>query len=148
MKEDFLHYIWQHQYYRKTDLATTEGEPVQVMRTGYYNTDAGPDFREAIVRIGEVEWSGSVEIHLRASDWRRHNHQTDLKYDQVILHVVWEADEQILRTDGTIIPVLELKDRVDTALLYTYRQVFKTDKKVFTDCNVIVFQVYSYPANI
>ncbi|MBJ6118697.1 DUF2851 family protein [Pontibacter sp. BT310] len=123
MKEDFLHYIWQHQYYRKTELATTEGEPLQVLRTGYYNTDAGPDFREAIVKIGEVEWSGSVEIHLRASDWRRHNHQIDLKYDQVILHVVWEADEQILRTDGTIIPVLELKDRVDNALAYTYRQL-------------------------
>ncbi len=123
MKEDFLHYIWQHQYYRKTDLATTEGEPVQVMRTGYYNTDAGPDFREAIVKIGDVEWSGSVEIHLRASDWRRHNHQTDLKYDQVTLHVVWEADTPVLRTDGTVIPVLELKDRVDTALVYTYKQL-------------------------
>ncbi|MEJ8757374.1 DUF2851 family protein [Pontibacter sp. H259] len=123
MKEDFLHYIWQHHYYRKADLATTEGEPLQVMRTGYYNTDAGPDFREAIVKISDVEWSGSVEIHLRASDWRRHNHQTDLKYDQVILHVVWEADEQIVRTDGTVIPMLELKDRVDTALIYTYKQL-------------------------
>ena len=123
MKEDFLHYIWQHQYYRKTNLATTEDEPLQVMRTGYYNTDAGPDFREAIVLVGEVEWSGSVEIHLRASDWRRHQHQTDLKYDQVILHVVWEADEPVLRTDGTLIPVLELKDRVDTSLLYSYKQL-------------------------
>ncbi|MBC5775197.1 DUF2851 family protein [Pontibacter sp. KCTC 32443] len=123
MKEDFLHYIWQHQYYRKADLATTEGEPLQVLRTGYYNTDAGPDFREAILKIGDVEWSGSVEIHLRASDWRRHQHQTDLKYDQVILHVVWQADETIRRTDGTIIPVLELKDRVDTSLVYTYRQL-------------------------
>jgi len=126
MKEDFLHYIWQHQYYRKTDLATTEGEPVQVMRTGYYNTDAGPDFREAIVKISDVEWSGSIEIHLRASDWRRHNHQTDLKYDQVILHVVWDADETIVRTDGTIIPVLELKERVDTTLLHTYEQLQKS----------------------
>ncbi|NEM98626.1 DUF2851 family protein [Pontibacter burrus] len=123
MKEDFLHYIWQHQYYRKTDLATMEGEPLQILRTGYYNTDAGPDFSEAIVRIGEVEWSGSVEIHLRASDWRRHNHQTDKKYDQVILHVVWEADETIARTDGTAIPVLELKGRVDTSLLYSYKQL-------------------------
>ncbi|MBB6611111.1 DUF2851 family protein [Pontibacter sp. Tf4] len=123
MREDFLHYIWQHQYYRKTDLATTEGEPLQVLRTGYYNTDAGPDFREAIVKIGDVEWSGSVEIHLRASDWRRHNHQTDQKYDQVVLHVVWDADQTIVRTDGTIIPVLELKNRVDTTLLFTYKQL-------------------------
>ncbi|EJF09186.1 DUF2851 family protein, partial [Pontibacter sp. BAB1700] len=57
MKEEFLHYIWQHQYFGKTDLYTVEGEPVQVLRVGMYNTDAGPDFKEAIIRVGEVEWS-------------------------------------------------------------------------------------------
>ncbi|SIQ47666.1 DUF2851 family protein [Pontibacter lucknowensis] len=123
MKEEFLHYIWQHQYFGKTDLYTVEGEPVQVLRVGMYNTDAGPDFKEAIIRVGEVEWSGSVEIHLRGSDWRRHQHQLDFKYNQVVLHVVWEADEAVKRTDGTFIPTLELKDRVNTALLQTYEQL-------------------------
>lgn len=120
MKEDFLHYIWQHQYLNKTDLATTSGEPLQVLRVGFYNTDAGPDFREAILRIGEVEWAGSVEVHLNASDWHRHQHQHDPKYDQVVLHVVWQADVPVLRTDGTLVPVLELQHRVDLRLLHTY----------------------------
>jgi len=123
MKEDFLHYIWQHQYFDKTDLATTAGERVQVLRTGFYNTDAGPDFKEALLRVGEVEWSGSVEIHLKASDWHRHQHQQDLKYDQVVLHVVWEADKQVQHTDGTPVPTLELKGRINLALLHTYEQL-------------------------
>ncbi|MBF8962006.1 DUF2851 family protein [Pontibacter sp. FD36] len=123
MKEEFLHYIWQHQYFDKTDLLTVEGEPVQVLRVGMYNTDAGPDFKEVIIRVGEVEWSGSVEIHLRGSDWRRHQHQLDFKYNQVVLHVVWEADEAVRRTDGSLIPTLELKDRVNTSMLQTYEQL-------------------------
>lgn len=123
MKEEFLHYIWQHQYFDKTDLNTVEGEQVQVLRVGMYNTDAGPDFKEAIIRVGEVEWSGSVEIHLRGSDWRRHQHQLDFKYNQVVLHVVWEADEAVKRTDGTLIPTLELKNRVNLAMLHTYEQL-------------------------
>ena len=125
MKEEFLHYIWQHQYFDKTDLYTLEGEKVQVLRVGIYNTDAGPDFKETLVKVGEVEWSGSVEIHLRASDWRRHQHQLDFKYNQVVLHVVWEADEAVCRTDGSLIPALELKGRVNLAMLQTYEQLRK-----------------------
>ncbi|PRY13247.1 uncharacterized protein DUF2851 [Pontibacter ummariensis] len=123
MKEDFLHYIWQHQYFAKAGLATADDEMLQVLRVGYYNTDAGPDFREAILRVGEVEWSGSVEIHVRASEWYRHQHQQDPRYDQVVLHVVWEADKPVQRTDGTLVPVLELKERVDLQLLKTYERL-------------------------
>ncbi|GHA72682.1 DUF2851 family protein [Pontibacter akesuensis] len=123
MKEDFLHYIWQHQYFAKADLATTDGQALQVLRVGFYNTDAGPDFREALLRVGEVEWSGSVEVHLNASDWHRHQHQHDQKYDQVVLHVVWEADVPVTRTDGTLVPVLELQQRVDLRLLQTYEML-------------------------
>ncbi|WP_168193923.1 DUF2851 family protein [Pontibacter sp. SGAir0037] len=120
MREAFLHYIWQHQYFDKSNLETAEGEPIQVLRTGFYHSDAGPDFKEALIRIGEVEWSGSVEIHIRASDWQRHRHQTDEKYNQVVLHVVWEADEAVLRTDNTSIPTLELKNRIAPAMLQKY----------------------------
>ncbi|AKD03508.1 DUF2851 domain-containing protein [Pontibacter korlensis] len=128
MKEDFLHYVWQHQYFDKTTLATTDGEPLQVLRVGIYNTDAGPDFKEAILRIGEVQWSGSVEVHLNSSDWHRHQH--DQKYDQVVLHVVWTADVPVVRTDGTVMPVLELQNRVDLRLLQTYEQLQKSKNKI------------------
>lgn len=130
MKEAFLHYIWQHQYFDKTDLKTEDGEMVQVLRTGFYHTDAGPDFKEAVVRIGDVEWSGSVEIHVNASDWQRHSHQTDLKYNQVILHVVWKADQIITRTDGTPIPTLELKNRVLPAMLQKYEALQRASSTI------------------
>ena len=130
MKEDFLHYIWQHQYFAKEGLSTTAGEPLQVQRIGFYNTDAGPDFKEALLRIGEVEWSGSVEVHLRASDWHRHQHQQDQKYDQVVLHVVWEADVPVQRTDGTLVPVLELKERVNLQLLQTYERLQRANSSI------------------
>jgi len=123
MKEDFLHYIWQHQYFDKSGLRTTAGEPLQVLRPGFYHADAGPDFKEALLRVGQVEWSGSVELHLRASDWYRHQHQLDGKYDQVVLHVVWEADQPVHRTDGSLVPVLELKEKIDLQLRQTYAQL-------------------------
>ena len=120
MCEDFLHYVWQHQYFDKVDLRTAAGEEIQVLRPGHRNADAGPDFLNARLRLGEVEWNGAVEIHLRASDWARHNHQTDLKYDQVILHVVGSHDADVARSNGSMIPALALQPRLMPELLARY----------------------------
>ena len=121
MREDFLHYVWQHQYFDKTDLRTAAGEEIQVLRPGYRNADAGPDFLNARLRLGEVEWNGAVEIHLRATDWARHNHQVDPKYDQVVLHVVGQHDAEVTRTNGSRIPALALQARLAPELLARYQ---------------------------
>jgi hypothetical protein len=120
MKEDFLHYVWQFQYFDKEALATTAGEPLQVLRPGYPHRSAGPDFAQAQLRLGGMAWAGSVEIHLRASDWLRHGHQHDPAYEGVVLHVVWDADLPICRRDGSEIPCLELRQRVAPALRERY----------------------------
>ena len=120
MNEDFLAYVWKHQYFDKTELQTTAGEPLAVLQTGQQNTDAGPDFLSASLLLDGLTWAGSVELHVKASDWMRHRHTTDRKYDQVILHVVWENDAAVTRTNGTAVPVLELKERVAPELLQTY----------------------------
>ena len=120
MQEDFLHYVWQHQYFDKADLRTTAGEAVTVLRPGFHNTDAGPDFLSARLQLGEVEWNGAVEIHLRASDWHRHQHQHDAKYDQVVLHVVLHADEPVRRTNGSAVPALVLDGRLAPELVGRY----------------------------
>ncbi|TXK45937.1 DUF2851 family protein, partial [Pontibacter qinzhouensis] len=130
MKEDFLSYLWQYQYFEKTALSTAAGEQLQVLRVGFANSDAGPDFLEARLWVGEVEWSGSVEIHIRASDWHRHQHQQDPRYDQVVLHVVWEADKPVHRRDGTLVPVLELKSKVKPEILQTYQQLQKSNDTI------------------
>lgn len=120
MKENFLHFVWQHQYFDKKDLQTCVGEAINIFTTGYYNTDSGPDFQQARLEIDGVSWYGNVEIHILASDWLAHNHQHDQAYDNVVLHVVWENDKEITRTDGSPIPTLELKHRIDQQLLQKY----------------------------
>lgn len=143
MKEDFLHYVWQHQYFDKTDLITEEGEPVTILKTGMANFNAGPDFLGASLQLGSVTWNGSVEIHLKASDWLRHEHQTDPRYDQVILHVVWEADQVIARTDNSPIPTLALQQRVQPALLQAYTSLKK--EKGTIPCAPLLPQVPEMP---
>jgi len=108
MKESILHYVWQHKLFTSHDLVTTDGEQVEVIDVGKYNTDAGPDFFNAKIRIGETLWAGNLEIHTRSSDWEKHNHHIDKAYDSVILHVVDAADGDVYRIDGERIPQMVL----------------------------------------
>lgn len=109
MKESILHYIWQQKLFYNSNLQTIDGEKVEVIDVGKLNTDGGPDFFNAKIKIGETLWAGNIEIHTLASDWKKHNHDVDKLYDSVILHVVKKADTEIQRTDGERIPQLELK---------------------------------------
>lgn len=118
--EAFLHFIWQHQYLNPSGLKTTDGQPVMVHFPGWLNSDAGPDFHQARLRIGAMEWTGSVEIHIRSSDFNRHQHQSDQAYDNVILHVVWRSDQMVYRPDGTPLPEVELHHIVDAAIINRY----------------------------
>ena len=141
MREDFLHYVWQHQYFDKTDLRTTAGEEIQVIRPGQRNAEAGPDFLNARLRLGEVEWNGAVEIHLRASDWQRHNHQVDKKYDQVILHVVLTADADVRRTNDSLIAALALAPRLAPDLLARYEALVAAPPAAPLPCAPLLPQV-------
>lgn len=118
--EDFIHYTWQYQQFDKSNLQTTDGQQLIVLKTGHRNSNSGPDFENARIHIGGIEWAGKVEIHIKSSDWNRHNHQQDEAYENVILHVVWEHDTEVFRSDNTVIPTLVLKDAVfeDTLLKY------------------------------
>lgn len=117
MQESILHFIWQFQKFERSDLQTPTGDNIVVFETGHYNTDSGPDFGNARVLIDEVTWAGHVEIHHRSSDWNRHGHETDHAYDNVILHVVWEHDQEVKTNNGVVLPTLELKNRVSFDLL-------------------------------
>ncbi|MGV3558060.1 DUF2851 family protein [Larkinella arboricola] len=122
MAEDFLYFLWQFQYFRTTDLRTVEGETLRVIHPGYRNPDSGPDFTQARLLVGDVEWVGTVEAHIRAGDWLLHRHHHDRAYDNVILHIVWNQEAVVLqRSDGSVIPTLCLSERVDRSLLYRYQ---------------------------
>lgn len=126
MQESFLHYIWQFQYFDKKELLTTQGETLQIIRTGLHNTNAGPDFSEAKVRIGLMSWAGNVEIHVSSSEWEAHRHHLDRAYDSVVLHVVWTDDKPVKLEDGSLLPTLVLKGKIDTNLLTRYRKLMST----------------------
>ena len=120
MTEAFLHYIWQYRLFDSTNLKTDEGQSVEVIKPGQINTDAGPDFFNAQVRIDGTLWAGNVELHIHSSDWQRHNHHSDPSYDSCILHVIFENDSSTLRMNGTKIPSIELKDKFPSYLWDNY----------------------------
>jgi hypothetical protein len=120
MTEEFLTYIWKYGLFERTSLISDTGEAVEVIALGEHNTNAGPDFINAKIRIGNTLWAGNVEIHLNASDWKKHSHQTDKAYDNVILHVVLKADQPTTRTNATTIPTVELKFNGQLYSNYTY----------------------------
>ncbi|MDR1886652.1 MAG: DUF2851 family protein [Prevotellaceae bacterium] len=108
MNEDFLQFIWNFRLYDAANLRTSEGEDVEIISAGSRNRDSGPDFYNAKIRIGGVIWAGTVEIHKKSSEWNLHGHQNDHAYDNVILHVVEKNDAVIRRSNGEIIPCLEI----------------------------------------
>lgn len=107
--EQLMQYVWKHRLWRSEDMVTNDGHAVRVLDPGLHNTDAGPDFFNAKVEIDGRVWVGNVEIHVRASDWRRHGHDHDKAYDNVILHVVDKDDAPVYRTTGERIPQLVLQ---------------------------------------
>jgi len=119
MKEDFLHYVWRYKKFNLQNLYTTTGASISILSFGIWNLDAGPDFLEASIKIGNKIWSGHVEIHVHASEWQTHKHHLDRKYDQTILHVVFEEDKVIF-TNGSRLPCLELKGLIKPKTLRQY----------------------------
>ena len=104
-----MQYVWKHRLWRSEDMATNTGKKVRVVDPGLLNTDAGPDFFNAKIEIDGHMWVGNVEMHYRATDWKRHHHDSDKAYDSVILHVVAKDDAPVRRTNGELIPQLVLE---------------------------------------
>ena len=61
--EQLLQYVWKHKILPLGNLATTDGKAVEIIDPGLHNRNAGPDFFNAKMRIGETMWVGKVEIH-------------------------------------------------------------------------------------
>ncbi len=136
MKEDFLHYIWKFQRF-SNPLVTTKGECVEVASVGMQNQLSGPDFLNAKLTIGNQLWIGNIEIHIRASDWFLHKHETDTNYDAVILHVVWEEDVEVYGRDNNPLPTVELSKIISEELLIQYQR-FEFSENSWIPCEKIV----------
>jgi hypothetical protein len=133
MKEDFLHYLWKFKKFDVLNLKTSNQEEITISNVGQYLEQAGPDFFNAQITIGNQKWAGNVEIHLKSSDWYVHQHEKDSGYENVILHVVWEHDSEIFRSDNSEIPVLELKNYVDGTTVSNYQKLVAPKSWIFCE---------------
>lgn len=106
--EQLLHYTWKHKIFPLHELRTTDGRLLEVLNPGIYNTDAGPYFTGAKIKLNGIEWVGNVEIHQKTGDWFRHHHDTDAAYENIILHVAAEIDQRLFYPNGQEIPQLQL----------------------------------------
>ena len=123
--EQLLHYVWKHKICPLKELKTTTGQQVEVIDTGLANTDAGPDFFNAKLKLDGVLWIGNIEIHERSSDWFKHGHHADAGYNSVILHIASEIDTEISRSNGERIPQIQLI--CPEAVRTNYKELLETD---------------------
>ncbi|MCD4771973.1 MAG: DUF2851 family protein [Bacteroidales bacterium] len=135
MKEEFLYYIWKYRLFNK-NIYTSDGESLQIIKSGERNHDSGPDFFNAKIKIGKTIWAGNVEIHINSSDWYKHNHQEDKAYDNIILHVVYQNELSIFRKSGEKIPTIELKNTFDIKLLDRYYDFMSS--KTWIPCEKLI----------
>lgn len=134
MQEKLLHFIWQNKLFNTKDLKTSNGSQLQIIDFGKYNNDAGPDFWNAKIKIDDVILVGNIELHIYASDWEKHQHQKDKKYETVILHVVYFNDGELLN-----IPTLELNGLVSTILLDKYEMMMHNQEALI--CKNLIQEV-------
>jgi len=123
MKERLLQYIWQFQYFNKNELTTANNEPLQIINAGSFNSNQGPDFLSAKLKISNTTWAGNIEVHINSSDWNLHKHSADNNYNNIVLHVVWVHDKEINDVHGNALPTLELQSRVSKLLLSRYEEL-------------------------
>ncbi|MBI3851268.1 MAG: DUF2851 family protein [Verrucomicrobia bacterium] len=111
--EHLLQAIWQHQRLLRDQLTTLDGKNVRVLHPGFANHEAGPDFRGAMVQIGdEPPRAGDVEVDLQSSGWRAHHHAGNPAFEKVVLHVIWDS----ARPAAGEIPTLPLRRLLDAPI--------------------------------
>ncbi|MDR2651226.1 MAG: DUF2851 family protein [Prevotellaceae bacterium] len=140
MNEEFLQFIWRFGLFDKDSATTTDNQNITILNLGIINRDSGPDFFNAKIKIDKIIWAGNIEIHVNASDWKRHKHNDDKSYENVILHVVKNADCDIFRSDGSKIPALKLQ--YDSNLENRYNELLAS--KTWVACQNYIGNVESF----
>ena len=138
-----MHYVWKHRILPLANLKTTTGEDVEVIDPGRQNTDQGPDFFNAKIRIGGTVWVGNVELHIHATDWVLHGHERDARYNNTVLHVVSMANAEVQTADGKTVPTLVLP--IPQRVMLHYNELCATDD--YPRCHRLVPQLSPLTVN-
>lgn len=135
MNEKLLQYLWNFKVFTHFDFTDTNGDPVEILDFGRWNTDSGPDFLMARIKTKNIILAGNIELHVRSSDWIFHQHSRDPAYQNIILHVVFQNDVDIKDFADQNIPTLELKDHIDRNVFQKYENLLKENQ--FIPCEKI-----------
>ena len=128
LPESLVQALWEKQQFASQSLKTVLGHPLRVFKAGTLNHDTGPDFRDAMLGVGDTRWHGDVEIHRASQAWYAHQHHLNPRYNSTILHVSLFADAStgtLRRADGSVLPELVLGPYLKKSLrslLYAHRK--------------------------
>jgi len=125
-KEDLLQYIWQHKLLNPAPLISNNGKQIFILSPGELNKDSGPDFFNSKIKIEDLILVGNIEVHIKTSDWLKHNHQNDKNYNNIILHVVYENDILLSQNKNNNVEVLEIKNLIPQNLIAQYHNIITT----------------------
>lgn len=110
--EALLQQVWRYQRLVQERLRTLDGRPVKILHPGFWNKEPGPDFRGAVVKIGDdPPKAGDIEIDLVPAGWQHHSHAGNPAYRDVVLHVTWEPS-----SGESTLPTLCLKHALDSTI--------------------------------
>lgn len=123
INEALLQYLWKVKKIDVSDLYTTCGNSIQIIDFGVINHEDGPDFLNCRIFYRGIYWHGHIEIHLRSSDWYRHGHHSDIKYQNVILHVVLHHDRNVVLDDGYVLPTIEINHRIQRDFVLNFSRL-------------------------
>lgn len=136
MNEAYLHFIWKLKRLPFHQMKTTNGKEIQILNCGIHNvSESGPDFSNARIFYEQMEWAGQIEMHVKSSDWYRHNHHLDAAYNNVILHVVYEHDKEI-SVNNSILPTIELKSFIDKDHFKNWETFAKSMKDIHCEDSI------------
>ncbi|MCD1118817.1 DUF2851 family protein [Chryseobacterium turcicum] len=144
MNEKLLQYLWNFKVFTNFDFIDTEGNPVEILDFGRWNTDSGPDFLMSKIKTKNMILAGNIELHVKSSDWIFHQHSKDPAYKNIILHVVFQNDIDIKEFKDQNIPTLELKNYIDKNVFQKYENLLKENQ--FIPCEKI-FSIKKIPVN-
>lgn len=111
-KEEEIFELWVKHPFAGKKLKTEDGRKLRILSPGILNTDSGPDFFDARIELDGQLWVGNIEVHIKASDWLKHGHETDKAFGNVVLHVVIDDDVRIRDEHGNVVPVLVLTEKL------------------------------------
>jgi hypothetical protein len=114
VSELVLQKIWLKVAFDSARMKDTSGRQIEVLSPGRWNRLAGPDFKDAALRIDGDRVEGDVEIHFSQSEWRAHGHHEDPNFDRVALHVVYHpirsGEKPVFTVSGESVPTVSLME--------------------------------------